>query len=61
MTDQKATGTTNIESILQEDRIFSPQDNFDARIGGAYIGSLDEYNTMYKRSTDDPEIGRAHV
>lgn len=55
MTDQKATGTTNIESILQEDRIFSPQDNFDARIGGAYIGSLDEYNTMYKRSIDNPD------
>ena len=49
------TDTGNFESILHEDRTFSPPENFDVRIGGAYIGSMDEYNEMYKRSIDDPD------
>jgi acetyl-CoA synthetase len=47
--------TGNIESILQEDRIFPPPENFDSRIGGSYIGSMDEYNEMYVRSIEDPD------
>ena len=49
------TNTGNIESILQEDRIFSPPENFDSRIGGSYIGSMDEYNELYARSVEDPD------
>ncbi|MBT7657833.1 MAG: acetate--CoA ligase, partial [Phycisphaerae bacterium] len=45
----------NIESILHEDRIFDPPADCSARIGGAYIGSMDEYNNMYKRSIEDPD------
>ncbi len=53
MKEQQETG--NIESILHEDRIFQPQDNFDTRIGGAYIDSMEEYTSLYKRSIEDPD------
>ncbi len=55
MTDQKTTGTSSIESILQEDRIFAPPENFDSRIGGAYISSMEEYETLHKRSLEDSD------
>ena len=45
----------NIESILQEDRIFGSPSEFSTRIGGAYIDSMDEYTTLYKRSIEDPD------
>ncbi|MDP7004809.1 MAG: acetate--CoA ligase [Phycisphaerales bacterium] len=48
------TETGKIESILQEDRIFSPPDNFNERIGGSYIDSMDSYHELYKRSIEDP-------
>ena len=49
------TDTGNIESILQEDRVFLPPEGCSARIGGAYINSMDEYAEMYKRSIEDSE------
>ena len=49
------TTNGNIESILHEDRIFAPPDGFSERIGGAYVGSMEEYDTMYKRSIEDSE------
>ena len=49
------TDAGNIESILQEDRVFDPPQNFSDRIGGAYISSMDEYATLYKRSMEDPD------
>lgn len=44
----------NIESVLHETRIFDPPVNFDSRIGGAYIGSMNEYRDLYKQSIEDP-------
>ena len=44
-----------IESILKENRVFSPPADFSQRVGGAYINSLDEYRTMYERSIRDPQ------
>jgi len=58
MTNQQAG---NIESILHEDRIFSPQDGFGERVGGAYIDSMDEYKTLYHRSIEDPDSFWADV
>lgn len=49
------TDTGNIESILQEDRVFLPPKGCSTRIGGAYINSMDEYAEMYKRSIEDSE------
>jgi acetyl-CoA synthetase len=45
----------NIESILHEDRIFLPPENFNDRIGGAYINSMEMYDEMYARSMEDPD------
>ena len=47
------TDTGNIESILTEDRVFDPPRNFDERIGGAYIKSLQEYESLYKQSIEE--------
>ena len=44
-----------IESVLTENRLFKPPPGFDADIGGAYFGSLDEYRVEHKRSIEDPE------
>ena len=49
------TDSGNIESILQEDRVFDPPANFNDRIGGAHISSMDEYATLYQRSMEDPD------
>jgi acetyl-CoA synthetase len=43
---------TNMESLLREDRVFSPPAEFAAQ---AHIKSLAEYEAMYRRSIDDPE------
>jgi acetyl-CoA synthetase len=42
----------DIESTLREDRVFPPPAEFSAK---AHIKSLEEYETLYKRSIDDPE------
>ena len=49
------TNSGNIESILQEDRVFDPPANFSDRIGGSHISSMDEYETLYKQSIEDPD------
>ncbi|MDP6602415.1 MAG: acetate--CoA ligase, partial [Phycisphaerales bacterium] len=51
----------NIESVLQEDRVFEPPASFGERIGGAYIESIDAYRTMWERSIADPDSFWAEV
>ena len=43
---------TNFESLLRENRVFPPPTEFAAR---AHIKSAAEYETMYRRSIEDPE------
>jgi len=43
---------TNMESLLRENRVFPPPAEFAAK---AHIKGLAEYETLYKRSIDDPE------
>lgn len=47
--------SSSIESILQEKRLFEPIADFDARIGGAYVKSLEQYRKLYDRSITDPD------
>jgi len=42
---------TNMESLLREHRVFPPSKEFSAK---AHIGSLEQYEEMYKRSVEDP-------
>ena len=42
---------TNMDSLLRENRVFPPSKEFSAK---AHIGSLEEYEAMYRRSIDDP-------
>jgi acetyl-CoA synthetase len=44
--------TTDIESVLREDRKFAPQEEFAKQ---ARISSFAEYEKLYKRSIEDPE------
>src|SRR5689334_6669420 len=46
------TSTTDIESVLREDRKFPPQEEFAKK---ARISSMEEYQKLYKRSVEDPE------
>jgi acetyl-CoA synthetase len=43
---------TNVESLLRENRLFPPPPAFAAR---ANIQSLEQYESMYRQSVDDPE------
>jgi len=43
---------TNIESLLKEQRVFSPDPEFSKR---AHIHSLEVYDSLSKRAADDPE------
>jgi acetyl-CoA synthetase len=49
------TGTATIESVLHEERVFPPPGAFSESIGGAYVGSMEQYRKMYERSIRDPE------
>src|ERR1017187_901232 len=42
----------DIDSTLRENRVFPPPPEFSAK---ARIGSLEEYEALYKQSIDDPE------
>ncbi len=42
----------DINSLLKEDRVFSPSTEFSA---SAHITSREQYNQIYKRSVEDPE------
>ncbi len=44
--------TQNLSSTLRENRLFPPAESFQAR---AHIGSLAEYEALYKHSIEDPE------
>jgi acetyl-CoA synthetase len=52
MAQGTTTQSTNIDSILQEQRLFPPPPEF-AQL--AYIKSMAEYEKMYKESIEDPE------
>ena len=43
---------TNMESLLRENRVFQPPAEFAAK---ALIGSVEQYEAMYKRSVEEPE------
>ncbi len=42
----------NIESILREDRVITPPDEFSLQ---AHIGSLEDYEKLYRESIEQPE------
>jgi acetyl-CoA synthetase len=44
--------TKNIESVLQEDRIFKPSSEFQSR---AHLASMADYERLHKESIDNPE------
>jgi len=44
--------STNIDSILQEQRKFPPPAEFSQQ---AHVKSMDEYERLYKESVDDPD------
>jgi len=52
-TSKKEEGTESIKSITKENRIFNPSPEI---IRNAYIWSPDEYERIYNRSIDDPEV-----
>jgi acetyl-CoA synthetase len=43
---------TNMESLLREDRVFPPPAEFAAK---ARVGSVEEYEALYRRSVEEPE------
>ena len=45
----------DITSILKEERVFDPPSGFSDAVGGAYVGSMEEYRREYARSIEDPE------
>jgi acetyl-CoA synthetase len=47
-----ATESTQMVSLLRENRVFPPQPDFAAK---AHIGSLAAYEAMYRRSVEQPE------
>jgi len=50
--------TENFESLMREDRVFPPPAEFS---GKARIGSMAEYERLYKRSIEEPEEFWAEV
>jgi acetyl-CoA synthetase len=44
-----------IKSVLREDRVFPPPAGFAESVGGAWIASMADYESEYRRSIDDPE------
>ena len=52
MANTPAISQANIDSILQETRVFPPPAEFSAQ---AHIKSLEEYERIYKEAKDNPE------
>ncbi len=48
----------DLDSTLREDRVFPPPPEFSEK---AYVKSLDEYETLYRQSIEDPEAFWANV
>ena len=45
----------SIQSVLNEDRVFDPPNDFATSVGGAFIPSMEAYQEAWQRSIDDPE------
>ena len=60
MSSIPASGLSNqdIDSTLRENRVFPPSEEFSSK---AHIKSLEEYETLYKQSIEDPEAFWAGV
>ena len=52
MAEATTTQSTNIDCVLQEQRVFPPASQFTQR---AHIKSIAEYEKIYKESVEDPE------
>ena len=52
MANEPLTHGVNIDSMLQENRVFPPSAEFSAK---AHIKSLEEYERIYKEAAEDPE------
>ena len=48
----------DLDSVLRENRIFPPPEEFSSK---ASIGSIEQYESMYKQSIEDPEAFWANV
>ncbi|MAH64983.1 MAG: acetate--CoA ligase [Phycisphaerae bacterium] len=44
-----------IDSVLREDRVFPPPAGFSESVGGAWIASMADYDSEYRRSIEEPE------
>ena len=44
--------SANIDSVLNETRVFPPSAGFSAR---SALGSLEEYRALHRRSVEEPE------
>jgi acetyl-CoA synthetase len=53
MANEPLTHGVNIDSMLQENRIFPPSAEFSAK---AHIKSLEEYKRIYAEAADNPEV-----
>lgn len=51
MSDAATRGSSNIESVLQEDRLFPPSSTFASQ---AHIGSEEQYQELWQRAKEDP-------
>ncbi len=49
------TTPAGIASILHENRVFAPPADAAARLGGAWIESMEAYHALHRRSIEDPE------
>jgi acetyl-CoA synthetase len=49
------TSNDHITSVLTEERVFQPQEQFSDAVGGAYVSSMEDYEREHTRSIEDPE------
>ena len=52
MANQTTTQSANIDSVLQENRVFPPPPEFSAQ---AHVSSLEDYKRLYAEAAGDPE------
>src|SRR5579871_1886476 len=58
MAEKAPALSTNIDSVLQEDRKFEPPADFRRH---AHINSLEEYDRLYRESIEQPETFWARI